>query len=55
MTVEEFAVVKDELLGIIKSTKSEKSRLRAVELLLTLQERLENARWDWLAPASNRE
>lgn len=55
MTKEELTILKDELLAILKSTKSEKVKMRTAELLLTLQDRLENARWDWLAPGSNQE
>lgn len=54
MTEEEFATLKAELFEILKSTKSEKVKMRAAELLLTAQDRYEAARWTGFAPGSKR-
>ena len=45
MNEQEFAAVKKALLETMESTHSEKVKMRCAELLLTLQDRLEAAKW----------
>lgn len=54
MTEQEFEITKAALLEVLQSTQSEKVKLRAAELLLTLQDRHDNMKWNPLIPGSNR-
>lgn len=56
MTEQEFETTKAALLEVLQSTQSEKVKLRAAELLLTLQDRIETSRWiPYNPPGSKRE
>lgn len=55
MTEKEFEITKAVLLEVLQNTQSEKVKLRAAELLLTLQDRLDNIMWNpFSVPGSNR-
>lgn len=51
MTEQDYETVKTELLMVLQNTPSERVKLQAAELLLTLQDRIDNSRWDpWASP-----
>ena len=45
MTEREFETVKTALLEILQSAQSDREKLQAADLLLTLQDQIEAARW----------
>lgn len=56
MTEQEFKTTKAALLEIIQdASQPARERNHAADTLIALLERWEAARWNWLAPGTNRE